>query len=256
MRTSSLLGVVAVVGVLGSGYVAFEQATTLPISSNALWQRTESTHFEVFAPRGLGVPAGVADSLENALSAVRTRFPAVGRGPRVVLAATRAHAAALNGGQRVAGMYLPDTHTIVLLRSVVNQVLLRHELTHSETFALWGSPHGGSEWLVEGTAHVMGNACGVASPRTIAKSHLTEGRLPSLARVTGDFRSIPESEGYPAAGSLVELLISRGDSARLAAIWRGAAIEVGEGEWHAFLRSAPKWDARGASCAGAVSAAQ
>jgi hypothetical protein len=225
---------------LGAAFLAVAQATTLPLSPSAFWQRAESTHFEVFAPRGLGVSAGLADSLENALSAVRTRFPVTGRGPRVVIAATRAHAAALNGGQRVAGMYLPDTHTIVLLRSVVNPVLLRHELTHSETFALWGSPHAGSEWLVEGTAHVMGNACGVQSPRSIAASHLATGRLPSLARVLEDFRAIPEVEGYPAAGSLVELLMSRGDSARLAAIWRGAAIEVSEGEWHAFLRNAPR----------------
>jgi hypothetical protein len=240
MRSKVVVRLVAVFGIFGVGFLAIAEATTLPLSPNAFWQRSETTHFEVFAPRGLGMPAGLTDSLENALSAVRSRFPVTGRGPRVVLAATRAHAAALNGGWRVAGTYLPDTHTIVLLRSVVNPVLLRHELTHSETATLWGPPHAGAEWLVEGTAHLMGNACGVASPRTIAATHLTAGRLPSLARVLEDFRAVPEVEGYPAAGSLVELLLSRGDSARLAAVWRGAAIEVGESEWHAFLRGAPR----------------
>ena len=240
MRLRVILGFVAVFGILGSGYAAIVQATTLPIAANGFWQRSESAHFEVFAPRGLGVPPALADSLESALSDVRAQFPVKGRGPRVIVAASRTHAAALNGGQRVAGMYLPDTHTIVLVRSVVNPVLLRHELAHSETAALWGPPHAGAAWLVEGIANLAGSACGTTPPRSIAAMHLDTGRLPRLPRVLEDFRAIPEIEGYPAAGSLVELLMARGDSAQLAAIWRGAPVEVAEAEWHAFLRGAPK----------------
>ena len=249
MRVRVIVRVVTVLGALGSIYVAVAQATALPLGANVFWQRSESAHFEVFTPRGLGAPADLADSLESALAIVRASFPASGPGPRIVIAASRAHAATLNGGQRVAGMYLPDTHTIVLVRSVLNPVLLRHELAHAETAALWGPPHPGAAWLVEGIANLAGSTCGTALPRTVAALHLETGRLPRLSRLFEEFRAVPEIEAYPAAGSLVEMLIARGDSARLLEMWRGAPADVYEAEWHSFLERAPKiWSTLRTDC--------
>ena len=249
MRVRVGVGVVALLGVLGAAYVTVAQATTLPVAANVFWSRHASTHFEVFTPRVIGAAADLSDSLESAIAAVRASFPATGRGPRIVIAISRAHAATLNGGQRVAGMYLPDTHTIVLVRAVVNPVLLRHELAHSETAALWGPPHAGAAWLVEGIANLEGHACGTAPSRTVAALHLETGRLPRLSRLFEEFRAIPELEAYPAAGSLVELLTARGDAARLVEIWRGAPADVDEAEWHGFLRRAPKiWSTPRTDC--------
>lgn len=106
----------------GGAYAALASATTLPVAAGTVWQRSESAHFEIFAPRGIGAPAAFADSLELALADVRREFPSSGRGPRIVLAISRAHAATLNGGYSVAGIYVPDSHTVVMVRSVLNPV--------------------------------------------------------------------------------------------------------------------------------------
>ncbi len=240
MRRQVLLILASVLLVGGGAYAALASATTLPVAGGTIWQRSESAHFEIFAPRGLGAPAAFADSLERALADVRREFPASGRGPRIVLALSRAHAATLNGGYSVAGMYVPDSHTVVIVRPVLNPVLLRHELAHAEVRTLWGPPHPSATWLDEGIANLVGSRCGAMMPKSVARLHLETGRLPRLARILEDFRAIPEVEGYPAAGSLVEFLLARDGRAALEPLWRGAAPDFAEQEWHGFLQRAPR----------------
>lgn len=238
MRNRMVVGLLAGSAAAVSMCTAAVQAVARPEAENFFWQRTETLHLEVFSPRIPGMPGGSPDLLESALRQVRAVIPVVGPGPRIVIAASRGHAARLNGGSPVAGMYLAQSHTVVLVRSELNPILLRHELTHSETYRLWGKPEVRAAWLVEGLATVIG-WCDAASPRTLAARELAEGSLPSLDALLNRFRSVPEIEAYPAAGSITELLISSAAPPTLHRYWRGEPLTLEESEWHAFLQSAP-----------------
>lgn len=117
---------------------------------------------------------------------------------------------------------------------------MRHELAHAEARTLWGPPHPSAAWLDEGIANLIGSRCGAVLPKSVARQQLETGRLPRLGRILEDFRAIPEVDGYPAAGSLVEFLLARDGRDALAPLWRGASPDIGEHEWHDFLRRVPR----------------
>jgi hypothetical protein len=182
---------------------------------------------------------------------VLAEFGTPERDPRIVLAVSRTHAARLNGGHAVAGMYVAESHSVVLVSSVVNRILLAHELVHAVTFSRWGAPAAGASWLSEGLASEFGSRCSPLSSRQAARQLLAAEQLPELSVLLSRFRDLDEMEAYPAAGSIVQMLRERGEAEQFAALWRGAPLALDEAEWHAYLEGAPPPSWRPADACGA-----
>jgi len=96
--------------------------------------------------------------------------------------------------------------------------LLRHELTHLYSFALWGSPPSGA-WLVEGLGAWATGPCQGYTNDELAAGALARGELVPLKTLATAFRETREDIAMPEAGSIVGYLIRQRGLADIRARW-------------------------------------
>ena len=151
-------------------------------------------------------------------------------------------------GRTILGFAQPGELTTVFIAGPGYKPLIRHELTHEVSFVRWGELRGGL-WLSEGLATLAQGNCQGHSPHEIAAGYLASGKLPSVASMLHDFRSIGELQGYIATASFADHLRQRYGSSTLRALWQGRAPDSltsdlvkpdggnAEREWHGGLRT-------------------
>lgn len=209
------------------------------------WSTEDQDGFTVLTPRWRGSSAIERGQLSAALDSVLARLdlPRPSPLPRILDVQSLDEAARWNGGYAVPGTLIPSGD-IVVVRTLMSDVLLRHELAHATLRAAWGPPHDSVDWLGEGLATVAAGCAGY--PARDAAAVLAErGRLPELSRLFSDFRALPNFESYLAAGSVVELLETTDRRQLLRQVWEHGAQILGptnelEVEWRAFVTSAPE----------------
>lgn len=141
-----------------------------------------------------------------------------------------------------------DTVAVV----VTNDTLappLTHELTHVLTYHAWGRPAEPSAWIMEGIATATSRRCGAYDLRAIGKMLLLANRLPSVRRLTQEFRTLPQGETYVSAGTFVDYLARQLGPGTPQRIWSSGADSLPaitgrdwhrlESEWREYLRRSP-----------------
>jgi hypothetical protein len=191
---------------------------------------------------------GVVDSVRRAQEDVLAMLEEPKSAPReaaVFVLASRADMQRL-AGRPLAGFVQPGEPTAFFVWSPGYRPPLRHELAHLATFERWGPPAAGDSatWLVEGIGGWAGGACLGNSPDALASGVLARGAVPTLAAMTGHFRSLPEDVGMPTASSFVQYLYARGGVAALRSLWQGAGTRglpdtQMDGAWRAHLTTVP-----------------
>jgi hypothetical protein len=151
-------------------------------------------------------------------------------------------------GRPIGGFAEPGELTAVFVAGRGYNPLIRHELTHAISFVYWGELRGGT-WLAEGIATLAQGTCQGKSVDALAAGYLMNGKLPSVASMMNDFRSIPELPGYIGAASFIQYVRSAYGIESIRSLWKGEAADslardvqnVSGGklerEWHAALRS-------------------
>ncbi len=127
-------------------------------------------------------------------------------------------------GRPIAGFAQPGELTAVFIAGKGYKPAFKHELNHAYAFVRWGELRGGT-WITEGLANLAAQPCQGHSADAIAAGYLSQGKLPTVAAMRGDFRGIPELEGYTAAASLLDFIRRRYGISTVRALWQGNAAD-------------------------------